>query len=91
MSQKNFTEMTREEFIHSLQSLAASGKVSDDFFAEIIYTAVSRFALPMHELRSFFGLSPLAIDHWIQKKNLPQQIVRPKMLLWIVDKLAILS
>ena len=83
--------MAQDEFVHALRKLAASGKIPDDVFAEIIYTAVSRFALPMHELRSFFGLSPLAVDHWIQKKNLPQQIVRPKMLLWIVDKLAILS
>jgi hypothetical protein len=87
MSHGNLTQLDTEGFKARLKSFAPGSDVPDSIFAEIVYTAITQHGLPPSDLREFFGLSAFAVDHWILAKNLPQQIVRAKICLWIADNL----
>lgn len=67
--------------------LAQSGDVSDNAFAEAVYTAISRFNIHEQLFRDAFGLTQGAVERWTTGKNLPQPEIRPKILQWIAGQL----
>jgi len=76
-----------DAFKQRLSGLAQSGPVDDAAFADIIYTAISRYGLDETRFRDAFGLSGGAVDRWTQCQNLPQPAVRPKIIIWIKENL----
>jgi hypothetical protein len=76
-----------ESFRKRLSGLAESGAIDDALFADVIYTAMSKFGIDEELFRDSFGLSKGTVDHWTQSRNLPQPSVRPKIILWIKENL----
>lgn len=76
---------TAEDFKKALTKLAESANIDDAAFADAVYTALSAFGLDESQFRDAFGLSAGAIDRWTQRQNLPQPLVRPKIILWMRD------
>jgi hypothetical protein len=87
MSQDNVASFEREAFKKKLGALAAAGSVTDADFADVVYTAQSRFGLSEQQFRSAFGLSAGAVERWSMLKNLPQPSVRPAILEWVLSQL----
>ena len=87
MSPDNVKSFEKEAFRQKLAKLAGAADVSDTDFADAVYTAVTAFGLPEDEFRDTFGLTKGAVERWMQRSNLPQPIVRPKILLWMSQQL----
>ena len=87
MSQDKIRSLEIESFRRRLSGLAESGAVDDAVFADVIYTALSKFGIDEGMFRDSFGLSKGAVDRWTQSRNLPQPSVRPKIILWIKENL----
>ncbi len=83
MSQDNIKSFEAESFKARLSKLAAAKTVDDAVFADIIYTAVSKYGIDEEKFRDAFGLTKGAVERWMQRQNLPQPNIRPKILLWI--------
>lgn len=77
----------RHAFQEKLSKLAETKAIDDSVFADMVYTAMSEFGLDDQTFRDAFGLSGGAVERWTQRQNLPQPIVRPKIILWIRDNL----
>lgn len=76
-----------ESFKKRLSELADSGAIDDAVFADVIYTAISKFGIDEEMFRESFGLSKGAVDRWTQRQNLPQPPVRAKIIAWIKENL----
>ncbi len=83
----NVHSFAREAFKSKLQKLAEGKSVDDAVFADLIYTAVSQFGLAEEKFRDAFGLSLGAVERWSQMQNLPQPLVRAKILTWIRESI----
>lgn len=77
----------RARFKAHLKQLTASGDISDAAFAEAVYEAVASHGLAESDLRDTLGLSSGALERWTMQKNLPQPMVRGKVLGMIADLL----
>jgi hypothetical protein len=88
MSQGNIKSFEIESFKARLLKLAESKTVEDAVFADIIYTAVSKFGIEEERFRDAFGLTKGAVERWSQLQNLPQPNIRPKIMGWIRENLA---
>lgn len=87
MSLDNIKSFECESFRKRLSELAESGAIEDAVFADVIYTAMSKFGIDEEMFRDSFGLSKSAVERWTQKQNLPQPSVRPKIIAWIKENL----
>ena len=87
MSQDNVKSFEHEAFKKRLAKLAAQKDVSDGEFADVVYTAVSRFGIDETAFRDTFGLSKGTVERWTMGKNMPQPVIRPKILGWILQKM----
>ena len=87
MSQDNISSFETESFKARLSKLAEAGTVEDAVFADMIYTAISKFAITEEDFRDAFGLTKGAVDRWSQRQNLPQPAIRPKIMAWIKARL----
>lgn len=87
MTGSNVKSFELEAFKKKLAKLGAQPEVSDDDFADAVYTAQSRFAIDEQQFRDTFGLTKGAVERWTMRKNMPQPMVRPKILLWILQKI----
>jgi hypothetical protein len=87
MSQGNIKSFEIETFKAKLSKLAEAKTVDDAVFADVIYTAVSKFGLEEEKFRDTFGLTKGAVDRWSQLQNLPQPNIRPKIMGWIKENL----
>ena len=76
-------DLGKETFRRKLEKLAEEKTVEDAVFADIVYTATSRFGIDEQAFRDAFGLTRGAVERWSQLRNLPQPFVRPKILAWI--------
>lgn len=61
--------------------------ISDADFADFIYTALTIHGVSQDAFRDHFGLSKDAVERWILGKNLPQPMVRAKVLAWVAQQL----
>lgn len=66
---------------------AGNNPIGDAAFADLIYTAISTYGVSQDAFRDHFGLSKDAVERWILGKNLPQPIVRAKVLAWVAQQL----
>ena len=87
MPQCNITSFEAESFKKQLSKLLEAQTIDDAVFADVIYTAMSKFAIDEGVFRDAFGLSQGAVDRWTQRQNLPQPLVRPKIIQWIKERL----
>lgn len=87
MSQNNVKSFETESFKAQLSKLSTEKTVEDAVFADIIYTALSKFAIEEETFRDAFGLTKGAVERWSQRQNLPQPNIRPKILGWIKTQL----
>jgi hypothetical protein len=88
MSGQNVKSFEAAAFSAKLEKLAAPGTAIDDAaFADIVYTALSRFGIDETRFRDAFGLSSGAVERWTRMKNLPQPSVRPGIISWIREQL----
>ena len=85
--QMNIRSFETESFRIRLSKLAEAKTVEEAVFADIIYTAISKFGIPEEDFRDAFGLTKGAIERWSQRRNLPQPNIRPKVLAWIKKQL----
>jgi hypothetical protein len=85
MSQDKIRSFETEAFKKRLSGLAESGAIDDAVFADVIYTAMSKFGIDEEMFRDSFGLSKGAVDRWTQSQNLPQPAIRPKIFTWIKE------
>lgn len=83
----NIKSFETEAFKIRLSKLAEAKTVEDAVFADVVYTAMSKFGIEEDAFRDTFGLTKGAVERWSQLKNLPQPMVRPKILLWIRENL----
>ncbi|MCE9508643.1 MAG: hypothetical protein K8R48_10100 [Alphaproteobacteria bacterium] len=88
MSQDNIKSFERESFKAKLSKLAEGKTVDDAVFADVVYTAVSKFGLEEEKFRDAFGLTKGAVERWSQLKNMPQPQIRPKIMGWIRENLS---
>jgi hypothetical protein len=87
MSQDNIKSFEKESFKARLTKLAEAKNIDDAAFADVIYTAVSQFGINEDKFRDAFGLSKGAVERWTQRQNLPQPNIRPKILMWVKERL----
>lgn len=87
MSSGNIQSLEREGFKRRLAALAKASDVSDADFADVVYTAVSRFGIEESAFRAAFGLSKGAVERWTMLKNMPQPVIRPRILEWLATQL----
>lgn len=83
----NIKSFEKESFKARLSKLAEEKTVEDAVFADVVYTALSKFNIHEDEFRDTFGLSKGAVERWSVMKNLPQPAVRSKILGWIAAQL----
>ncbi len=76
--------MDKTDFKEKISQPQALG---DAGFADAVYTAISSFGVSEQAFRSTFGLSQGTVERWTQMRNLPQPIVRPKILDWIKEQI----
>jgi hypothetical protein len=88
MSADKIKSFETEAFKKRLSGLVESGAIDDAVFADVIYTAMSKFGVDEGMFRDSFGLSRGAVDRWTQAQNLPQPAVRPKIIAWIKESLS---
>lgn len=84
MPDEKVKSFEKESFKRELLSNTLS---DDQSFADAVYTAVSRFNIHEQLFRDAFGLSEGAVERWTTGKNLPQPVIRPKILQWIAEQL----
>lgn len=77
----------RARFKAQLRQLTAAGDISDAAFAEAVYEAVASHGIDQSALRDTLSLTQGAIERWTMQKNLPQPVVRAKVLGMIADLL----
>lgn len=70
-----------------IQQLRGGKATADADFADAVYTAVTKFGLSLTDVRDVFGLSEGATERWMQRQNLPQPMMRGKILSWMADNL----
>jgi hypothetical protein len=87
MSPNNIKSFEIESFKVKLSKLAEAKTVEDAVFADVIYTAISKFGIEEEKFRDTFGLTKGAVERWSQLQNLPQPSVRPKIMGWIKETL----
>lgn len=87
MSQDNVKSFEKEAFKKKLSLLAAQPQISDPDFADVVYTAMSSFGVDETQFRDEFGLSKGAVDRWTMRQNMPQPLIRGKILGWILQKI----
>ena len=87
MSQNNVKSFETEAFKAKLSKLAEAKTVDDAVFADVVYTAISKYAIAEDDFRDTFGLTKGAVDRWTQRQNMPQPNIRPKIVAWIRTKL----
>ncbi len=87
MPGNNIKSFEIETFKKKLTKLAESQAIADAIFADVVYTAMSQCGLDEDMFRNEFGLTKGAVNRWTQEQNLPQPMVRPKILLWIEEQL----
>lgn len=85
-AESNVKSLARAALRKKISTLAAQEQVSDADFADAIYAAQSGLALPEQDFRDTFGLTAGAVERWMQRKNLPQPNIRPRILGWILEK-----
>jgi len=83
----NVKSFETESFKAKLSKLAETKTIEDAVFADVIYTALSKFRIEEEEFRDTFGLTKGAVERWTQRQNLPQPNVRCKIIAWIRSKL----
>lgn len=87
MPANNVKSFEVESFKAKLSKLAEARTVDDSVFADVIYTALSKFGIDEEEFRDTFGLTKGAVERWTQQKNMPQPNIRPKVIAWIKSQL----
>ena len=87
MSQGSIRSFEMESFKARLSRLAEAKTVEDAVFADVVYTAISKFGMTEEKFRDAFGLTKGAVDRWSQLQNLPQPNIRPKIMGWIKENL----
>jgi hypothetical protein len=87
MSQDNVKSFEREAFKRKLATLAAQKEIADPDFADAVYTAMTRFGVDETQVRDEFGLTKGAVDRWTMRQNMPQPMIRGKILGWILQKI----
>jgi hypothetical protein len=85
--ENNVESIAKAAYRKKLAALAAQQSVADLDYADAIYTAVSSFGLSEQAFRDAFGLTAGAVERWTQGRNLPQPIVRPKIMAWILTRI----
>ena len=88
MQPDNVKSFETEAFKVRLSKLIEAKAIDDAAFADVVYVAMSKFGVAEEDFRDTFGLTKGAVDRWSQRQNMPQPTVRPKILLWIKEKLA---
>ncbi len=83
----NVRSLRAEAFKKRLEKLAAQSAISDADFADTVYDAMAEFGISEDDFRDTFGMTKGAVERWITLKNLPQPVVRGKILSWIKDQL----
>lgn len=87
MSQDNVKSFEREAFKKKLAHLVGQQEISDPDFADAVYTAMTGFGVDEAQFRDAFGLTKGAVDRWTMRQNMPQPLIRGKILGWILQKL----
>lgn len=87
MEKENVTSLEKEAFRRHLSTLSTQETVEDAAFADAVYTAISQFRVDATQFRDMFGLSKDAVERWTTLKNLPQPMIRPRILEWIIQQL----
>ncbi len=87
MSREQTKSAEAAAFKARLSKLLESKEIDDAAFADAIYAAMSTFGIDEGQFRDTYGLTKGAVDRWTQRQNLPQPLVRPKIIAWIRDKL----
>jgi hypothetical protein len=87
MSQDNVKSFAAEAFKKKLSTLAGQKEISDHDFADAVYTAMTGFGIDETQFRDEFGLSKGAVDRWTMRQNMPQPMIRGKILGWILQKI----
>ncbi len=86
MAADNVKSFEKESFRKHLSQLA-QGTIADAAFADAIYQAVAAHGLSEAQFRDALGLSGGTVERWTMGKNLPQPMVRAKILNWISQTL----
>ena len=87
MSQDNVKSFATEAFKKRLSTLAGQKEISDTDFADAVYTAMTSFGVDETQFRNEFGLTKGAVDRWTMLQNMPQTMIRGKILGWILQKI----
>ncbi len=86
MTDGNVKSFEKEAFKKKLLALAAAKTVDNEDFAEAVYQALT-LGVSEDDFRDTFGLTKGAVERWTMGKNLPQPVVRTKILQWIVSNI----
>lgn len=87
MTDGSVKSLERERFKRHLQDLCSKNEISDAAFADAVYQAVAAHGLAEDGLRDTFSLTKEAFTRWTMSKNLPQPMVRAKILSWINENI----
>lgn len=88
MSASNIKSLEKEAFLRRTQKLSAQESISDDAFADAVYTAISHFGIDENAFRTAFGVSKGTPARWTTRQNLPQPAARAAILHWLAEAVA---
>lgn len=85
MPDGNVKSFEKEAFRKRLTTLAAAASISDADFADVIYVSVTHYGVAEDDFRDTFGMTRGAIERWMTMRNLPQPMVRAKIIRWVEE------
>lgn len=83
----SFERKALESGIEEIKNLSLTRQMEEEVFADIVYSALTRWHIAEDDFRDAFGLTEGAVHRWTQRQNLPQLKVRPLVIKWIREEM----